>query len=150
MTDSNTGGMFSKLINAETAQPKITKKPDTTLTPVRDAENEAKTIDYSPVSFKPKIEKPFVDKKPKVIKRKQISAYLSPDQHALLKQLYFMLNSGDVEVEKSEIVGLGIEVIHQFLSTKVPRYSSTKHLREYLSTQISRYLSTQVPKNSST
>jgi hypothetical protein len=87
---------------------------------------------------------------PKKIQRKQISSYLSQEQLQLLKQLYFKLNSAEAEVEKSEIVGLGIEVLYQLLSTKVPKYSSSDELSKLLSTQVSKYLSTQAPENSST
>ncbi len=153
MADNNTGGMFSKLINPDTAQPKTTKKPDINTLVGADIKPEAETVvTHSPIPAKKltDIEKLAALKARKTIKRKQISAYLLPEQLSLLKQLYFRLNSGDVEVEKSEIIGLGIEVIHQLLSTKVLRYSSTNQIRKYLNTQISKYLGTQVPKDSDT
>ncbi len=148
MADSNTGGMFSKLINPDTARPKVghslitdgQKEPENT-TPSSPSVNKTKLIE---------VNRTPLPEKPKDIRRKQISAYLSRDQLQLLKQLYFKLNGGDAEIEKSEIVGLAIEVLSQLLSTKVPRYSSTNKIREYLNTQVSRYLSTQVSDNSST
>ncbi len=79
------------------------------------------------------------------VKRKQISAYLTHDQLVLLKQLHFSLNTGEATIEKSEIIGLGIELVSRLLSTHVPTYSDIEDLRKYLNTQISTYLDTQAP-----
>lgn len=83
-------------------------------------------------------------------KRKQISAHLSLAQHQQLKQLYFLLNRGDVLVEKSEIVGLGIEIVAKMLNTQVPAYASMRDIAHYLDTQIEAYLDTQVPGHKQT
>ncbi len=82
---------------------------------------------------------------PQPVKRKQISAYLTHDQLVLLKQLHFSLNTGEATIEKSEIIGLGIELVSRLLSTQVPKYSDIEDLRKYLNTQISKYLDTQAP-----
>lgn len=148
MSDTNTGGMFSKLINPETAKPKKSEAAGKPVENIR-KEEEAKPTEHSPTLIKEAVKK-SVQIRPKVIKRRQISAYLTPDQLSLLKQLYFKLNSGDVEIEKSEIIGLGVEIISKLLSIQVPRYSNTQKLREYLNTQISEYLNTKVLKHSST
>lgn len=152
---NSSGGMFSKLINPDTAQPKAQKIPK---------QPEPKPVEVVSVSTEEPIQSPTVSapvkktiaraasvaEKTKKNRRKQISAYLTPEQLNLLKQLYFKLNSGSVEIEKSEIIGLGIELTTQLLSTQVPKYSSIHQVREYLGTQISKYLDTQVPRNSST
>lgn len=158
MTDTNSGsgGMFSKLINPDTAKPKIglvadqEKKQKESLKKqtnrsVRDSPTHSKT--YAKIEAKNIITK---EKVLKLKKRRQISAYLSRDQLDTLKQLYFKLNAGDGEIEKSEIVGLAVEILSKLLGTQVPKYSSIYQVREYLDTQISKYLSTQVPKNPST
>lgn len=45
-------------------------------------------------------------------KRKQISAYLTPEQIRLLSGLHAHFNSaGDARIEKSEIVGLALEIL---------------------------------------
>src|SRR3712207_3774648 len=62
------------------------------------------------------------------VKRKQISAYLTHDQLVLLKQLHFSLNTGEATIEKSEIIGLGIELVSHLLSTHVPTYSAIEDL----------------------
>ncbi len=146
MAEPNTGGMFSKLMNPDTAQPRTEASPSVipheAIKPV--IHSSIPTAKKQPKEVKAPLPEP------KNLPRKQISAYLSREQLQLLKQLYFKLNSGDAEIEKSEIVGLAVEVLSQLLSTKVPRYSSTNKIREYLNTQISRYLSTQVSDNSST
>jgi hypothetical protein len=76
-------------------------------------------------------------------KRKQISAYLTSEQLQILKSLFFKLNSGEGSIEKSEIIGLGLELVSKLLGTQVPKYSNITQVREHLSTQISKYLSTK-------
>jgi hypothetical protein len=86
----------------------------------------------------------------KPLKRKQISAYLTQEELQKLKALHFTLNSNltsDDEIEKSDIVALGIECLSQILSTQVPKYSNTQELRVAVLEQVSKYLSTQVPKS---
>ncbi len=96
---------------------------------------------------RPVVPPPTSSAQPKThpVKRKQISAYLTHDQLVLLKQLHFSLNTGEAMIEKSEIIGLGVELVAQLLSTHVPKYSNIEDLRKYLNTQISKYLDTQAP-----
>ncbi len=143
---TSSGGMFSKLINPDTAKPKINppRREEKSISGNKDI-----SIKHPPAPSKQPIKIKNALKFEKDIKprRRQISAYLSHEQLKLLKQLYFKLNEGDSEIEKSEIVGLAIEVLSKILGTQVPKYSSIYKVREYLDTQILRYLSTQVPKN---
>jgi hypothetical protein len=86
----------------------------------------------------------------KPLKRKQISSYLSQEQLQIFKALHFALNSNiasDEEIEKSDIVALGIECLSQLLSTQVPKYSNIQELRAAVLDQVSKYLSTQVPNS---
>lgn len=53
-----------------------------------------------------------IDKKPVTRRRKQISAYLTPAQVRALGELHARLTStGEGRVEKSEIVGLAVELL---------------------------------------
>jgi hypothetical protein len=119
-------GMFSRLIDPQTAKPPA-----------------AATVPTPPRSPPPA--PPVASKK-----RKQISAYLSPAQLHLLKQLHFQFNSGDTTVEKSEIIGLSLEVFAELLRTQVLPYASIQQLRHEIQSKISKYLSTQGPNHSST
>ena len=86
----------------------------------------------------------------KPLKRKQISAYLTQEQLQKFKALHFTLNSNlapGEEIEKSDIVALGLDSLSQLLSTQVPKYSSIQELRVVIADQVSRYLSTQVPNS---
>ena len=85
----------------------------------------------------------------KPIKRKQISAYLTQEQLQKFKSLHLTLNSNlapGEEIEKSDIVALGLDCLSQLLSTQVPKYSSIQDLRAAIADQVSKCLSTQVPK----
>ena len=85
----------------------------------------------------------------KPIKRKQISAYLTQEQLQKFKALHLTLNSSlapGEEIEKSDIVALGLDCLFQLLSTQVPKYSSIQDLRAAIADQVSKCLSTQVPK----
>lgn len=138
MNASMAGGMFSKLLDPNTSQP--TQAPAPTL-PAANAEPKS---DPSP----PPKPLPTPGVLPK--KRKQVSAYLSPTQVQILKQLYFKLNAGDENIEKSEIIGLGLEVLSWWLDSQVLKYTSTQQLRAYLRTQMAPYLGSQVPDNLAT
>ena len=84
-----------------------------------------------------------------LIKRKQISAYLSPEQVQTLKSLHFSLNSNstiDKEIEKSDIVALGIGCVSLLISTQVPQYANIQELRTAVLDKVSQYLGTQVPE----
>jgi len=155
MPDDNNGGMFSKLINPDTAKPKTAPEPDQGKAIAPEERVGAKIGEHSPSTqkSKPKLavkttKTPKKDLKSK--KRRQISAYFTPDQLIILKQLYFKLNEGEGKIEKSEILGLAVEILSKLLGTQVPKYSSIYQVREHLDTQVSKYLSTQVPKDSST
>lgn len=152
MTDTSSGGMFSKLINPDTAKPKINSVSDQGKRIIPLKNKAVSSIKHSPTTQKTKVKpaaKTFEkDLKPK--KRRQISAYFTPEQLNILKQLYFKLNAGEGKIEKSEILGLAIEILSKLLGTQVPKYSSIYQVREYLDTQTSKYLSTQVPKNPGT
>lgn len=154
MSDTS-GGMFSKLINPDTAKPRILPVSQTADTSV--AEVKKAVVIPTKTSPAPKVKSGKKTPSP-LLKadtgnnksRKQVSAYLSPAQLAVLKQLYFKLNDGEGKIEKSEIIGVGIEIVSALLGTQVPKYSSIQQVREYLSTQVSKCLSTQVPKHPST
>lgn len=121
-----TDGMFSKLIDPQTAKP-----PAVATVP-------AASLSLSSAP-------PLAPKK-----RKQISAYLSPAQLHLLKQLHFQFNSGDTTVEKSEIIGVSLELLAELLRTQVLTYASIQQLRQDFQFKIAKHLSTQVPNHSST
>jgi hypothetical protein len=127
---NSSGGMFGKLINPETGQAKA---------PAQQQQGAAVPQPVSaplPTSSQPQSRSG---------KRKQISAYLTQDQLALLKQLHFTLNTSEATIEKSEIIGLGIELVAHMLRTHVPKYSNIDDLRKYLDTQVSKYLDTRAP-----
>lgn len=152
MADNEGGGMFSKLINPDTAKPKITSVSDQGKTVIPLKNKAISPVEHSPTTQKPR-EKPIVkpfERDLKTKKRRQISAYFTQEQLKTLKQLYFKLNEGEGKIEKSEILGLAIEILSKLLGTQVPKYSSIYQVREYLDTQISKYSSTQVLKNSGT
>ena len=82
-------------------------------------------------------------------KRKQISSYLNADQLKTYKKLYSLLNDnvdGVEEIEKSDIVALGIDILSLIISTQVPKYSNTQELKASILDKVSKYLDTQVPK----
>lgn len=120
------GGMFAKLINPDTGKQHVTPAPPAT--------------SLAPITPPPAATK----------KRKQISAYLSPDQLRLLKEMHFQFNSGDTTVEKSEIIGLSVEILAELLRTQVLSYTSIQHLRQEFHTKIAKYLSTQGANHSGT
>ena len=107
-------GMFSKLLD--------TDKPKTK--PVQE-----NTV----VSTVPKVE--AVKNQPK----KQISAYLSIPQHTIFKKLYHKLNSTEANVDKSEIVGLSLEILSAVIGDETPNYSTLFKLKEYLEEKVSKY-----------
>lgn len=109
---------------------------------------ESKTLNDSPI-----VDKQSQQIKPHAVtikeKRKQISSYLNSDQLKTYKKLYSLLNDnveGVEEIEKSDIVALGIEILSKILSTQVPKYSNIKELRDIVLGEVSKYLDTQVPK----
>ena len=75
---------------------------------------------------------------------------MTQEQLQKFKALHFTLNSNlapGEEIEKSDIVALGLDCLSQLLSTQVPKYSSIQELRAVISDQVSKYLSTQVPNS---
>jgi hypothetical protein len=135
--------MFSKLMDPTTA------KPTHTTTPPPQAAAAPMTQLVQPTTDAPTLANPQTTAKPPT-KRKQVSAYLSAEQVHLLKQLYFQFNSGDTTVEKSEIIGLSLELLAELLRTQVLAYASIQQFRQQIRSNIAKYLRTQAANHPST
>lgn len=110
---SNDGGMFSKLLDSDKPKNK----------PVSESKVEFPTPKSEEVKSQPK---------------KQISAYLSIPQHIIFKQLYHKLNSTEANVDKSEIVGLSLEVLSAVIGEDTPTLPTLPKLKEYLISKVSK------------
>jgi hypothetical protein len=132
----NPNDPYAKLGGGALDQELFKKKPTLLVSPVE------KSQQNDPVKLVTPLSKP--------LKRKQISAYLTQEQLQKFKALHFILNSNlapGEEIEKSDIVALGLDCLSQLLSIQVPKYSSIQELRAVISDQVSRYLGTQVPNS---
>ena len=132
----NPNNPYAKLGGGALDQELFKKKPTLPVSPVENSQQNDPVKPATPLS--------------KPLKRKQISAYLTQEQLQKFKALHFTLNSNlapGEEIEKSDIVALGLDCLSQLLSTQVPKYSSIQELRAVISDQVSRYLGTQVPNS---
>lgn len=124
---SNDGGMFSKLLDSDKPRTKIQIKEPITPSPVIEPpiisaeKGKTKELDH------------------KNLPKKQISAYLSIPQHTIFKQLYHKLNSTEANIDKSEIVGLSLEILATVIADETPNYPTLLKLKEYLEQKVSKH-----------
>lgn len=110
---SNDDSMFSKLLDSD----KRNRKP------VSEAKIETVSPKTEAVISQPK---------------KQISAYLSIPQHTIFKKLYYKLNSTEANIDKSEIVGLSLEVLSAVIGDETPNLPTLSKIKEYLISKVSK------------
>lgn len=108
-------GMFSKLLDSDKQKNK----------PV-----EAKKVDPPTPQPVPVVSKP----QPK----KQISAYLTIPQHTLFKELYHKLNTTEANVDKSEIVGLSLEILSVVIGDEKPNFPTLAKIKDHLISKVSK------------
>ena len=109
-------------------------QPQTVISPVADSEHTHHEAEKTPVSPSPLQQTAQQQSFPK----KQISAYLSRSQHSIYKQLYFTLNSTDANADKSEIVGLSLEVLSALIADETPNFPTLTQLKKYLLAKVSK------------
>jgi hypothetical protein len=136
MTNPKTGGMFSRLLNPETAKPKLDLEAQTTKTKaaVISVENQplqqTKTNGVAALLPTRKTEK-------KEIKRK-VGAYFTKSERQILDDVEYKLNRGERVIGQSEILALGVETLGKILDGKHIRFSSVEKIREYITSLLSK------------
>ncbi len=136
MTDQKTGGMFSRLLNPETAKPKIdseahTTKKEATVVPVESqTTQQTKTNGVTtPLSTK---------KSEKKEKKRKVGAYFTKSDRQILDDVEYKLNRGERVIGQSEILALGVETLGKVLDGKRTRFSSVEQIREYITSLLSK------------
>ena len=98
-------------------------------------EPHPKSQESRPLPVSPPLQQPVSNT---LSPKKQISAYLTLPQHTLFKQLYHKLNTTDANVDKSEIVGLALEVLSALISDETPNFPTLVRLKEYLLAKVTK------------
>src|SRR5919109_135658 len=97
---NNSGGMFSKLLDPNTAKPKAVVMPVTN--PVA---QEEKPNTATPLPPQKKIAKEVVKKE----KKRKVGVYFTKSERQNLDDVEYKLNRGERIIGQSEILALGVE-----------------------------------------
>jgi hypothetical protein len=79
--------------------------------------------------------------KDKPVKKKQVSVWLTPEQIKTLKQLYFKFNNNDSPIDKSTLIGIGIETVSQLLDGQTHRLTTIQRIKDFIKSRLEK------PKN---
>jgi hypothetical protein len=140
MTDS--GGMFSRLLDPNTAKPKVgVQDPEkiAVVTPIKNpAVHQRKSQTTSPLPSQNKFTKELVKKE----KKRKVGAYFSKSERQNLDDVEYKLNRGERVIGQSEILALGVETLGRILDAHQTRFSSIEKIREYIDTLLIKAKST--------
>lgn len=145
MTDTNVGGMFSKLLDPSKENRKAALKKEDTQNKVDVSptlKKESKKQDTAPlIAHKEKVDgevkQPagFSGTKrdtPIKEKKRKVGAYFTKSERQNLKDLDYKLNRRDNVIGQSEIMALGVETLYKMLNSTNMRFTTVEKLREYI------------------
>jgi hypothetical protein len=136
MTDQKTGGMFSRLLNPETAKPKIDSEAHTTKKEAIVVPVESQTTQQTKTNG---VTTPLSTKKSeKKEKKRKVGAYFTKSDRQILDDVEYKLNRGERVIGQSEILALGVETLGKVLDGKRTRLSSVEQIREYITSLLSK------------
>lgn len=136
MTDKKTGGMFSRLLNPETAKPKIDSEAHTTKKEAIVVPVESQTTQQTKTNG---VTTPLSTKKSeKKEKKRKVGAYFTKSDRQILDDVEYKLNRGERVIGQSEILALGVETLGKVLDGKRTRFSSVEQIREYITSLLSK------------
>ncbi len=85
---------------------------------------------------------PVENTKNKVVKKKQISAWILEEQYHKLRSVHYRLNEGEGKFDKSDLVGLAIETMAEIIGHSPTRLSNIKRAKEYIQRQLDKIFKT--------
>jgi hypothetical protein len=132
MTEQTSGGMFSRLLNPETAKPKPEIKPpkaggSTSVPAVEKKPRQQDTSTAPTPLLRQKKEHKVSEKKEK---KRKVGAYFTKAERQILDDVEYNLNRGERIIGQSEILALGVETLGRMLDGK--RFASIEKIREYI------------------
>lgn len=117
---------------AEQSKEIVGSTPQTQPIEANSVQSSTENVTVSPISNQPV-------EAIKIHPKKQISAYLSISQHTIFKQLYHKLNGTEANIDKSEIVGLSLEILSSVIGEETPNFPTLSKLKDYLEQKVSKY-----------